>query len=123
MIERLDVSINWNHVYRKAMELVSDDWKTYQSKNTLDHCYTFKSYGQKLKIKVKKNGQEKVKLTLPSRALLDLEEYLEPEIQDKLKARGIKLDQLIQEKLSTGMLPGDVFNLSEVDNEFRVWIE
>lgn len=123
MIERLEVSINWNHVYRKAMELVSDDWKTYQSKNTLNHCYTFKSYGQKLKIKVKKNGQEKVKLTLPSRALLDLEEYLEPEIQDKLKARGVKLDQLIQEKLSKGMLPGDVFNLSEVDNEFRVWIE
>ena len=127
MIERLEVSINWHQIYQKVMGLVSDEWKTYESKHKLDQRYTFQSYGQKIKIQVKKNEQEKVKLALPSRALLDLEEYLEPEIQSKLTQRGIDLKKIIRDKLSTGMLPGDVFYLNEDGTEghkeFRVWIE
>lgn len=125
MIERLQVNINWHRAFQDIISLTNEDWSSYQSQSTLDRKYTFNSYGQKLKIQVKEKGIEKVNLSLPSRALLDLEDYIEPEIQEKLQAREIDIRPLIQQKLSKGMLPGDVFHLVEQgsEKEFKVWIE
>lgn len=123
IIERLEVKINWNEIYHETLQLVNHDWKNYQTQNTLDDSFTFDAIAQHLKIKVSENGVSKVDARFPARVLLEIEEFIDNDVLNQLAANNINIQELIRTKMSTGLVPGEVFSLKSDNKEYKVWLE
>lgn len=83
----------------------------------------FQGKAKSLKIRVFRDGKNTVDLTFPSSILPRLDEYISYEIQEKLKERGISIQELIKSKIEDGGCPGDIFKLIETEKEFWVYLE
>ena len=84
---------------------------------------SFKSEAKKIFIRVLRGGKEKVKLSLPIGALLDLPSMLDEDIRLKLDSRKLDIDEIIRSSIKDGIKPRTMFELREDGDEFKVWLE
>lgn len=122
MINSLGVDV----YYRKYIELCLKEgnfnWKTIKNVET-NSFTTFNSKAKHILISVKKEGVERVKLTMPIAGLLDLPSYLEEEVKEKLVNRGIIIENIIRDSIHAGVIPGDIFKLVEGTSVYHIWLE
>ena len=80
----------------------------------------FAYLAEKLRVSVHENGKLKVRVELPIRVVEKIEEYMDPELLQKLAKQGISHQQRVQEFLAKGARPGPIFQLQEASKEYRV---
>ncbi len=76
-----------------------------------------------LKVRVIKDQQEVVALTLPAIEALDLPSLVPAEIRRAVERHGIDLAELVEEVRERHFEPQDLFRLQSGSKEYRVWIE
>lgn len=77
----------------------------------------------KLKILVIRDGEEKANMTFPIYTLRHVHTLMPENVLKKLEDKNINLKQLIDEIHETGLTPQTVFEMSETNKSYRVWIE
>ena len=75
-----------------------------------------------LRVLVTEGGEEIVDLSLPARAIEDLEDLLPENITQKCAADGIDLIAIKQKAIATGGEPQDLFTASHGKRQYRVWL-
>ena len=84
----------------------------------------FATQAKKLQVKITKNGQPLVAVTLPSEAVLDLETLIPSEIHLELLQTGmVDLPILLQRLKEEGLSPQVLFSCELEEKQYRVWLE
>lgn len=73
-----------------------------------------------LNVKIIRSGIEKVNVTLPSRALEDLDTFLSARVKDEIKNAGIDLKNIVTQQLQNGLLPGKVLDVTLSEEHYIV---
>ncbi len=76
-----------------------------------------------LKIRVRRDGETKVRLTSPVQAIDSLDEMMDDPLRRQLAEQNIDLDQLVLRVRRSGYRPQEVFKLETPEKEVRVWLE
>ncbi|MFK8138199.1 MAG: AarF/UbiB family protein [Bdellovibrionales bacterium] len=120
ILRALDVPITYASKIEKSFSHRAMDIIQFNLVSEKDRRYSFQSLAKSLKVKVAENHKQKISVELPIRAILDLEDYLEPEIQDKLAERGLSLEEIRKEFLNSSGLPQLLFELNENQKSYLV---
>ena len=74
-------------------------------------------------ISVKENGTQKVKLTLPLKAIENLSSFIPPDVKMRLEDKKIKLEELVSNVRQKLYKPQNIFSLCEGEKEVSVYLE
>ncbi len=124
-LERLNTPVSWRLAIRPfltnhAAELAAIELPTFTSDEG-----TFESIATHMRIEVRRDGVQKVSLTLPASAVENLEDMIEPEITERITERSLDLKEIIRSARRGGFAPTELFRLDEPDEQrtIRVWLE
>lgn len=79
---------------------------------------------QHLRVRVFRDGEERVLVTLPARSARWLMELIPADVQERIRAEEIPLDDMMQElHEETVQYPRHIFSLSESHRQIDVWLE
>jgi predicted unusual protein kinase regulating ubiquinone biosynthesis (AarF/ABC1/UbiB family) len=121
-LERLGEPVNWSwHV----LPILERHWEESQQMSlpaVASGTATMSSLAKHLCILVSENGRTKASVTLPALAVDDLEAYLDEEVGQKIRNRGLDIRSMIREVRQRGYLPGLIFELADGAQSFRVWL-
>lgn len=117
LIKKLDTKINWHLIYKNTLKDEILKIKDFGLSPSHFDSYTFESMAKKIDILVMENDKEKVRLNMPINALVDLEDYIDKDVLDKLNSKGIKTKEVIAKAVSNGCIPGELFSLKD-NNKF-----
>lgn len=79
---------------------------------------------QHLRVRVVRDGEQRVLVTLPARSARWLMEVIPGDVQDKIRAEDIPLDEMMAElHQETVHYPRQIFTLSEPHRQIDVWLE
>jgi predicted unusual protein kinase regulating ubiquinone biosynthesis (AarF/ABC1/UbiB family) len=104
------------------------------SSHAVDICETINSFAgeenipleealsENMIISVKENGRQKVKLTLPARAIENLQKFIPPDIIEKLEQEKIDILQLVKQVRQNSYKPQDIFTLKDDPKEIKVYL-
>lgn len=79
---------------------------------------------QHLRVRVVRDGEERVLVTLPARSARWLMELIPTDVQDKIRAEEIPLDDMMAELHEQAVhYPRQIFTLAEPHRQIDVWLE
>ncbi len=78
---------------------------------------------QLLRLRVEEDGQTRVDLTFKAALAESLSDLVPPELEDKLRARGLDVAAIAAGAVESGLAPGELFRLVEGTKQIRVWLE
>lgn len=79
---------------------------------------------QHLRVRVVRDGEERVLVALPARSARWLMEVIPADVQDKIRAEDIPLDEMMAELHQQEVhYPRPIFTLSESHRQIDVWLE
>ncbi len=84
---------------------------------------TFSGIAKHLRIRVQEDGAEKVSLAMPASAVDRLHELLDPELEAKIRQRGIDVNGLVQRVRENLYAPQEVFTLQDGNKRVTVSLE
>ncbi len=129
-LQQLRINLNWWQVLEKSV----GENLLQQARNLLlpeiniptpqFTVLDFATQAKKLQVKITKNGQPLVAVTLPSEAVLDLETLIPSEIHLELLQTGmVDLPILLQRLKEEGLSPQVLFSCELEEKQYRVWLE
>lgn len=120
LLEILDVKIFWKKIFLDITRELSEQAMEINPPSITDELHSFKSIAKNLEIIVIENEREKVHLTMPSTTLLNLEDFIDEDIIEKLEARKMNLKKICQEALLQGSPPQILFELEEGPKKYII---
>ncbi|MCR9205968.1 MAG: hypothetical protein NXH75_15400, partial [Halobacteriovoraceae bacterium] len=84
---------------------------------------TFDDLAKTLKVQIFRKNVEKVHVTLPARAIEDIESFLSPETLKEMEKVNIRLKQIISEQMKKGLTPGTVMDFKDSISRYLVTLE
>lgn len=79
---------------------------------------------QHLRVRVMRDGEQRVLVTLPAKSARWLMEVIPEDVQNKIRAEEIPLDDMMAELHGeTVHYPRQIFTLSEAHRQIDVWLE
>lgn len=76
-----------------------------------------------LKVEVVRDGARVAFITFPAGAVEFLPDLVPADLHDRVRQRGISLEQLARDAVARGCPAGDLFSLDEAGTQVRVWLE
>ena len=76
-----------------------------------------------LRIRVSQQGETRVQLTFPARAVENLADLMGEELLARIQAQGIQLAQIAEQVRQSDYAPGPLFELTTGDKRAAVWLE
>ena len=122
MIMSLGVDVYYHKIIEDILKNRHDHFCIIPELSLVDHT-NFTVSAKNIYIRLLKDGHEKVKLSFPSTTLLDLPDYLEEDIKQKLNEQGISLTGIIAQAVDSGVRPGVLFQVKDQFKELKVWLE
>ncbi len=121
-LSRMDAYVSWEFAIRpflteRAIELAAIDVSSPEPTCGLE------GQARHLRIRVRKDGREKISLTFPALAVDDLEVLMEADLRDKLKQDGLELSQFVKRARQEGYRPQSLFSLEGNNKLVDVWLE
>jgi len=121
-LSRMDAYVSWEFAIRpflteRAAELAAIDVSSPQVNCGLE------GQARHLRIRVRKDGREKVSLTFPALAVDDLESLMDANLRDQLEQDGIELSQFVKRVRQEGYRPQSIFCLEDDERFVEVWLE
>lgn len=81
------------------------------------------SPASRLRVRVDQSGRPRAQVSLNPEVVDDLVHLVPEEVLPLLEARGLDVDAIAKEARARGLTPGTLFDLTEGDRRYRVWIE
>jgi len=125
----LQVSLNWWEVLQQAVgennikQAMIYEIPVVKVKTTeLSTC--FSEQATKLKVEVFENGKKCVSVSLPAEAVLELEQIMPNDVAELLRENDeIDLDTMVKNIKQFGLNPQTLFELSNNEKNYKVWLE
>lgn len=76
-----------------------------------------------LRIRIIREGQIRVDLTMGASATSNLVDLVPPDVSEKLAGRNIDLAKISRDSEAGGFAPGPLMELEEENRTVRVWLE
>lgn len=118
MLEHMNVNFNWRQLFLEFTANLKNDLFIEHPAHQSE--FKFTSLAKSIIIKVKEKGSDKVNLTLPAAALMNLKDLMEPVLIEDLECKGVKVDSVIKNAIAEGGYPGTLFHLEEGDKEIQI---
>ncbi len=122
-LRRLGEPVLWSGPLRKLLERHGRAARALELAEPVDPSTTFNALAKHLRIEVRQDSALKAQITLPASAVERLEDFLEPEVHERIAARGIHVDEVIRKARRSGYAPSKLFELEESSKSFAVWLE
>ena len=125
----LKVNINWWQVLVDVLpEKLLDKARQYEcpeiKRKDFSNLVTIDSIADVLKVKVSRQGEVIVEVSLPAEAVLELKNFIPDEIQLKLEqSSDIDLDEIIHKVRESGLAAQPVFDFESGEKHYQVWLE
>lgn len=84
---------------------------------------SFACLAKHLRIRVTEGGTVKAKATPPAQAIDELQDIIDPQVQQKIQRRGIVLKSLIGKERASQDAPQPVFSLDDRPKRYEMWLE
>ena len=122
-VRKLGVDIMWKPAIARVIESNQTALSNYKSPNVSQIQGTrFSDLAQNLYVEVKKDGEVKAELIFPIASVDDLESIMDMDIIEKIKAKGISLQEMTKKARANGYRPLDLFILDDYHSNLRVWL-
>lgn len=123
MIESLDVSLPYQSLWKEMVHEIRTTMPSIELPQILLESVTFKDLAKSLRVQIFHDGREHVSVTLPARAIEDIETFLSPNTILEMEKAGIDLNKIVLEQLRKGMIPGIVIDYSDRTSRYLVTLE
>ncbi len=123
MLRKLDSPIKWIDILNEYLKEEINNLKDFTKDFEFPEKYNFSSMATHISIKITEDDEEKLVLTLPIKALVDLELHMGEQTASKLKNKGIDISALIQKSVLEGCLPGELFHFSDDKKKILINLE
>jgi predicted unusual protein kinase regulating ubiquinone biosynthesis (AarF/ABC1/UbiB family) len=91
---------------------------------TLRDCaQTLQAIAKSLKVQVLDHGKEKVSISMPAEAALDLQGIVPEDLVERVEKSGVDFALLVQHIRETGIAPQALLDIEDGSKHFRVWLE
>lgn len=128
-LETLKVSINWWQVLTDVLpaELINKA-RNYQCPEALMHkqstAAAMNAIADVLKVKVTRQNNPLVEVTLPADAVLQLASFIPEDVLQKLEqASNINIDDIISRVRKSGIAAQTVFDFDDGEKHYLIWLE
>lgn len=121
LILKLDVSVAWNRIFNDFFSRF--DFTPAIEQVDVEQKYLTQYHGEKILVRVLHSGAEKVKVSLPFKAIFDLADYIDPDVMAQIQGEKLDIEELIRQALADGGKPKSIFQLSKGNKEYSVSIE
>ena len=118
MLEHMNVNFNWRQLFLTFTENLKKDLLIEHPAHQSE--FKFTSLAKSIIIHVKEKGSDKVNLTLPAAALMNLKDLMEPVLIEDLESKGVDVDSVIKNAIAEGGYPGKLFQFEEGDKEIQI---
>lgn len=78
---------------------------------------------KQLKVKLIKNGKEKVNLSFPVHTVTYLSTIIPPTVKPKLVESGIDLDSLREQIINSDFQQQEIFSVEDHEKKIKVWLD
>ena len=121
-LTQLKVAVDWRSLMQKfappptrsfALPLLNEPIIPAQLAKAAEH----------LRIRVSQQGETRVQLTFPARAVENLADLMGEELLARIQAQGIQLAQIAEQVRQSDYAPGPLFELTTGDKRAAVWLE
>ena len=119
LLRRLDVKLNWHQAVLPFLKDRSQELGSMTLPRPVQE-QEFVGLSQHLKIKVVRDSVTRVELILPARAIESLNDFLDAELQRKIRERHIILSKLVDRVRQSGYRPQQVFRLASESEQIIV---
>jgi len=123
ILEKLDVPIMWKRVFNEVTQGINPTLEDFPNKIKNKNLPQFNDMAKNLIINIKRGGVQKANISLPSSTIIELDEIIDKDIQQKIKSRGMEINQIIQEAVKNGLKPQILFTLDDKDSHYKVSLE
>ncbi|MFZ8933310.1 MAG: AarF/UbiB family protein [Bacteriovoracaceae bacterium] len=120
LLEIIGAKVSWKRTFMEVISEIKSEALRVNYPVTREDYTSFKTLAKNLNVIIKENGKEKVNIKMPASVILDLEEYLDSEVLEKLKNKGHNIHEIKKNILLTGGLPQIVFKLEENNKSYLV---
>lgn len=120
LLEILETKLFWRKIFLDVTRELSDKLNDINPPSVTNEVHNFKSIAKNLDIIILENEKEKVHLSMPSTTLLNLEDFIDDDIKEKLKERNLDIKVISQEALLKGSPPQILFELVEGPKKYIV---
>lgn len=123
MLETLDVPLHFKGIWLELEKEMEESLTSEPLPPSVLENVTFNDLAKSLKVQIYRDGNEKVFVTLPARAIEDIESFLSPETLLEMEKVKINLSDIISEQLKRGLIPGKVVDFSHENSRYLVTLE
>lgn len=116
----LDIGIDWQNSFLEIKKEAEQALAGVKLKPSLTDPVMLGGMAKDLIVEVTKNGKAHVNVTLPARALIDLEEFISPEVVAAMTKKGMDLHKIKKDILASGLKPGLVFQQESGEKSYFV---
>ena len=121
--EKLSGSIYCLPKIKACLALYTGDLVSLENAYSEDLLKDTTNTSSHLIISVKESGSQKVKLTLPAKAIDNLKNFIPEDVESKLVEQEISIESLVSDVRKNVYQPQEVFSLTEGEKEVLVYLE
>ena len=108
---------------KECLHFFQDELNSIEQSYSVDLLTISHAASNHLIISVKELGTQKVKLTLPAKAIDNLKNFIPADVESKLMEKQISIESLVSEVRKNIYKPQDVFSLKDGEKEILVYLE
>ncbi|MDH5581502.1 MAG: AarF/UbiB family protein [Bdellovibrionales bacterium] len=120
LLEIIDAKVSWKKTFEDVTRSIIEEAYKLEYPAISEKYISFKSLAKYLNVIISENGKQKVNLKMPASIILNLEDYLDSDILNKLEKRGYDIHKIKRKVLASGSHPQIVFDLEEEEKRYLV---
>jgi predicted unusual protein kinase regulating ubiquinone biosynthesis (AarF/ABC1/UbiB family) len=123
LIIKLNGRVNWQQVFFESVKDIKEDLLNYSPEKSVESETNFDGASTKLLINVLEDGKRIINLTLPIKAIFELNDIIDKDILKLLEKRNININDIITKAVRNGAFAQELFYLKNLNKEYTVSIE
>ena len=117
-LRKLQIKVNWSRALSPVLDSRKKDLENFALPEVLQSA--FSGLASALKIKVIRNLETRVEMTLPPNAIDSLHEFLDAGLQERIRQRDINISEIIASVRKNGYRPQQLFHLADANEQIHV---
>lgn len=118
MLQRLDVNFNWKQIFLESTKGL--ERQLFLKHQIESDGFKVNALAKNLVIHITEKGSDKVNLSLPSAALMNLRDLMEPSLISNLESKGVDVDFVIRKAIRKGGYPGTLFQFQDGEKSIEI---
>lgn len=127
-LEALEIAVPWWPILVDTVDAETLDRARRTKLPQLDpalqtRAQELQAIAKALKVRVLDHGREKVSISMPAEAALDLQSIVPSDLVERVEASGVDFAILVQHIRDSGIAPQELLDVEDGAKHYRVWLE